>query len=53
VKTVRIADITVGQIDIRDSESIVGIHREKVEYVLDVLKDKSWQGNQVKAEIAN
>ncbi len=45
----RLPDLAIGEISNEGESTIVEIHREKVQHVLDALKGKSFDGNEVNA----
>ncbi len=51
VSEVRLPEIAIGEIDVGDSSSIVEVHRDRVETVLDILSKRSWQGSEVNAKL--
>ena len=53
VKETRLAEVAIGEIEVNEDDSIVEIHVDRVETVLKVMGNRDWNGQSVKAEIAN
>ena len=51
VSEARLPEIAIGEIDVGDSSSIVEVHRDRVETVLDILSKRRWQGAEVNARL--
>ena len=43
----KLNELAIGEVDIRDNESIVEIHLDKVEGAIKVMSNKDWDGRQV------
>jgi hypothetical protein len=53
VKEAKLPEVAIGEIEVNDAESIVEVHVDRVETVLKVMSSREWNGQSVKAEIAN
>jgi ATP-dependent RNA helicase DeaD len=51
VSEARLPEIAIGEIDVGDSSSIVEVHRDRVETVLDILSKRRWKGAEVNARL--
>ncbi|MEE2811943.1 MAG: DEAD/DEAH box helicase [Candidatus Thermoplasmatota archaeon] len=49
----RLPDLAIGQILNHDNNATVEIHRERAEHTLDALKGKTFEGNDVNAQLAS
>ena len=53
IKEAKLPEVAIGEIEVNDAESIVEVHVDRVETVLKVMSSRDWNGQSVKAEIAN
>ena len=53
VKEAKLPEVAIGEIEVNDADSIVEVHVDRVETVLKVMSSREWNGQSVKAEIAN